>query len=391
MANQFKYKFSQHLKQIKRHHIEDEKSHMAFHKKLEELYEENDEFKKYIRHVKYSRPLIIIFNILVWFLIFKFFGVRSISIIFAATISVVCIIELLFLVTLEKRVLKPINELRNGVEEIIKGNYEVKVEYNQRNEVSILVNSFNDMAKQLHKGELLKAEYEDNRKALVANISHDLKTPITSIQGYVEAIMESENMPADTLNKYHQTIYNNAVYVNKLIDDLFLFSKLDMEKLDFKLEELNLKAFMDDIMQEFEFEFENRNVIFNYESNLKDNYFFNIDGKRMYQVLKNIIGNAVKYGNKENSEITVRLYVEKKDACIAIQDNGPGIAQDKLPHIFDRFYRVDYARTKDLISTGLGLAIAKELIEAQSGSIQVTSEENKGTCFTILIPIERRL
>jgi signal transduction histidine kinase len=76
---------------------------------------------------------------------------------------------------------------------------------------------------------------------------------------------------------------------------------------------------------------------------------------------------------------------------VAIEDNGPGIPQDKLPHIFDRFYRVDYARTKDLISTGLGLAIAKELVEAQGGSIQVTSEENKGTCFTILIPIERGL
>ena len=174
-----------------------------------------------------------------------------------------------------------------------------------------LVNAFNDMAEKLHKAELLKAEYEENRKALVANISHDLKTPITSIQGYVEVIMKTENMPEDTLNKYHETIYNNAAYVNKLIDDLFLFSKLDMEKLDFEFEKLNLKAFMDDVMQEFEFELDSRNVIFNYECNLKDTYYFNIDRKRIFQVLRNIIGNAVKYGDKGNLEIKARLYVEE--------------------------------------------------------------------------------
>ena len=201
--------------------------------------------------------------------------------------------------------------------------------------------------------------------------------------------MKTENMPFDTLNKYHQIIYNNAAYVNKLIDDLFLFSKLDMDKLDFQLERLNLQAFMDDVMQEFEFELDSRDVIFSYEKDLKDTFYFNIDRKRIYQVLKNIIGNAVKYGEKENLELKVRLYVEENNACIAISDNGTGIAEDKLPHIFDRFYRVDYARTKDLISTGLGLAIAKELAEAQGGSIKVTSEENVGTCFTILIPIER--
>jgi signal transduction histidine kinase len=109
----------------------------------------------------------------------------------------------------------------------------------------------------------------------------------------------------------------------------------------------------------------------------------------MYQVLRNIIGNAVKYGDKENLELKVKLYVEENYAYISIADNGPGIPTDKLPHIFDRFYRVEYARTKDLMSTGLGLAISKELVEAQNGKITVTSEENKGTCFTIRMKVER--
>ena len=381
--------FTEFFKQRKKRHEEDEKAHIAFHQKLNDIYKENNEFKKYITRVRYSRPLIVVFNIVTWYLIFRYFGIGSLSIFFAVILTMAGILELLFLFSLEKRILNPINELKDAVEEIAKGNYEVNVNYKSRNEISSLVNSFNDMAKKLHEAELLKAEYEDNRKALVANISHDLKTPITSIQGYVEVIMKTENMPFDTLNKYHQIIYNNAAYVNKLIDDLFLFSKLDMDKLDFQLERLNLQAFMDDVMQEFEFELDSRDVIFSYEKDLKDTFYFNIDRKRIYQVLKNIIGNAVKYGEKENLELKVRLYVEENNACIAISDNGTGIAEDKLPHIFDRFYRVDYARTKDLISTGLGLAIAKELAEAQGGSIKVTSEENVGTCFTILIPIER--
>lgn len=382
-------KIKEFFKHMRERHEEEELAHKVFHQKMYELYKENDEFKRYFRHIRYVRPLIVVFNVIIWFLIFRYFGVKAMSIIFAIIISAGGIVELIFLVTLEKRVLKPINQLRNGVEEIAKGNYEVKVDYDARNEVSILVNSFNDMAEKLHKGELLKAEYEENRKTLIANISHDLKTPITSILGYVEVIMKAENMPADTMNKYHNTIYNNAVYVNKLIDDLFLFSKLDIEKLDFEFEKLNLQAYMDDVMQEFEFELDSRNIKFSYESELKGTYFFNIDRKRVYQVLRNIIGNAVKYGDKENLEIRVRLYVEGENACIVIEDNGPGIPQDKLPHIFDRFYRVDYARTKDLMSTGLGLAIAKELIEAQGGSIKVTSEVYKGSSFTILLKAER--
>ena len=112
--------------------------HKAFHKRMNEIYTENEEFKRYFRHVRYTRPLIIVFNVLIWYLIFKYFGVKSMSIIFAIIISAAGIIEVLFLITLEKRVLKPINKLTNAVEEIAKGNYEVTVDYEARNEVSIL-------------------------------------------------------------------------------------------------------------------------------------------------------------------------------------------------------------------------------------------------------------
>ncbi len=120
---------------------------------------------------------------------------------------------------------------------------------------------------------------------------------------------------------------------------------------------------------------------------LKKRFYINVDGKRVNQIFRNIIGNAIKYGY-DNMRIEVTLYEGKNHVCIDVKDNGPGIPEDKLPNIFNRFYRIDHARTKDLMSTGLGLAIAKELVESHNGEIKVSSMEGIGTCFTIMLPKE---
>ena len=122
---------------------------------------------------------------------------------------------------------------------------------------------------------------------------------------------------------------------------------------------------------------------------LRQDYWVNIDRKRIYQVFRNIIGNAIKHSPEQNLSINIDLYNREETICIDIRDNGPGISADKLPHIFDRFYRIDTERTKDFMSTGLGLAISKELIEAHEGKIEVSSVEDEGTCFTIILPISK--
>lgn len=362
--------------------------HKEFHKKQNELYKNNVELQMYRKHVKYSRIIITLLNLVIWFLIFKYFGIKTISVFFAVLISLGAIIQLIFLMTLEKRIFKPISQLEKGVEEISKGNYDVNIESNYNTEINNLIDSFNDMAKKLKEGERLKAEYEENRKTLIANISHDLKTPITSIQGYIETLLELENMPKENINKYYKIIHNNAAYINKLIDDLFLFSKLDIQKLELYMERVEVIPFMEDLMQEFKFELEDRGIELYYNYSIKEKCYVEVDGKRVNQIFKNIIGNAVKYGKESNLKINVCLYKNKDHICIEIEDNGIGIPEDKLEHIFERFYRVDYERTKDLMSTGLGLAIAKELVEAQGGSIAARSVENKGTTFIVKFPIK---
>lgn len=333
----------------------------------------------------------MVVNLLLWVLLFIFGGVsfafKVIILFFALASTLGNIFELTFLLRVKSRILIPVEELKKGVNEIANGNYDIKIEAKTPNEISTLVSAFNSMAQKLKEDEQVKMEYEENRKALIANISHDLKTPMTSIEGYIEALLERNDLSDEKKSRYLKIIAGNTDYMNRLIDDLFLFSKLDMQKLDFHFEKVSIRPFLNDMMEELGLDFEERDITFTYHDELCIDLEANLDAKRFHQVIRNITGNAVKYGPHEGLAINIRLYHENNYFCIDISDNGPGIPQEKLPYIFERFYRVDSERTKDFSGTGLGLAIAKELVEAHNGKISVTSKAGYGTCFTISIPI----
>ncbi|KLU65547.1 sensor histidine kinase YycG [Desulfosporosinus acididurans] len=384
-----------HLKK----HQEFHQCHMDFYQQHGELFQHQEFQKKHRqfiqdhRSLRFFRPMSVIFNLVILYLLFKWLGIRSISLFFAVFIIVKETLQFSFLRRLEKRIFRPIRKLQNGVEEVAQGNYNVQVESDKTCDlgfIGLLVDSFNEMALKLQAGEKMKQEYEENRKTLIANISHDLKTPITSVQGYLEAILDGVGNSPQKVDKYLRTIYQNTIYIDKLIDDLFLFSKLDMQKLEFNFEVIPIQAFMEDLMEEFKFEMEERNIDFHYQNKMEDDCDLNLDRKRINQAFKNIIGNAVKYGS--NKDLVICITMKRNDDIVAIdiEDNGPGIPGDKLPYIFNRFYRIDNERTKDLMSTGLGLAIAKELIQAHGGSITVSSIEQKGTCFSLEFPIVKK-
>jgi len=348
------------------------------------------EFNHYYRHIRFIRPFVFIFNLALWFLLFWFgglgTGLKIIILLFALMTTGGSIFELIFLVNIKDRILKPIENLKKGVSEIAQGNYDVTITEEKTYEVNSLIKAFNEMSKKLRESEKLKTEYEENRKALIINISHDLKTPITSIQGYVEAITENEEILQDKLEQYLKVIHNNAVYMNRLIDDLFLFSKLDMQKLEFNFTEIKICPFIADMMEEFKLELEEKNTGFEFNNMLTMDHIVKLDAKRFYRIIRNIIDNAVKYGPKSTLKIVTELYESEGSVCLDISDNGPGISEESLPHILERFYRADNERTKDLKSTGLGLAIAKELIEAHGGKIVVSSKKNQGSIFTVSLP-----
>jgi signal transduction histidine kinase len=345
------------------------------------------EFRRLHQSFRFLRPMFLLLNVIIIFLLFRSAGLKVIGISIITLIICKELIQIFFLGRLEKRVLKPIEQLQNGFIEIARGNFNVTIDTGSKNEFGQLIRSFNEMAYKLSESEKTNLEYEENRKNLMANISHDLKTPITSIQGYIEMIMDNDLVQPNKMNQYLKTIYNNTSYMNKLIDDLFLFSKLDIDKVNFNCEIMNVRAFMSDLMEELKFELEEIDSEFIYLDKMLQDYYVSIDGKRVHQAIKNIIGNAVKFGPETGLKLCVELYRQDDTVCLSITDNGPGIASEKLPYIFDRFYRIDNERSKDFMSTGLGLAIAKELIEAQGGKILVSSSEATGSCFTICFPI----
>ena len=361
--------------------------HQHLHAKLRLIHDlHHDEFLQHYRYFRYVRPAVILFNLLILYLLFRWVGIKGIGIFFAAVIVIKEILHFLFFLRVEKRIFKPMEKVKLGLDEVAKGNYDIKVEYDKPNDLGLLIASFNEMTKKLYESEKIQAEYDENRNALIANISHDLKTPITAIQGYIEALLEGTVTHEENRNKYLRTIHHNTVYVNKLIDDLFLFSKLDMQKLELRYEDVQIRAFMNDLMEEYRFDLAEKKIRFNYIVRLEHDCRVNLDGKRFHQAFNNIISNAIRHGPENDLSIQVELYEQDSFICISVKDNGPGIPEDKLPFIFDRFYRVDTERPKEFQSTGLGLAIAKELIEAHGGKIAVSSVTGD-TRFTIMLPI----
>ena len=359
------------------------KLHSRIHRHHREFHRE---FLHYHRYFRYARPFVFIVNLVILYLIFRWVGFKAIGICLAVLIVIKEVFQFIFLLRLEKRIIVPIERLRQGVNEIAKGNYDVRVECRMPNDLGLLIASFNEMAEELAHGDKVQAEYEENRKNLIANISHDLKTPITAIQGHIEALLDGPAVTAKKQEKYLQVLHHNTAYLNRLIDDLFMFSKLDMDKLEFHFENISIRDYLADLMEEYQLELGGQNIRIRFSSLLEGEACVSLDGKRFYQAINNIMRNAVGYGPERGLTLGVKLYRQGEWVAIDIQDNGPGIPQNKLPYIFDRFYRIDTERTKDLESTGLGLAITRELIQAHGGDITVSSRENEGTCFTVLLP-----
>lgn len=367
-------------KGLKRHKKMMHDDRVNFHRKINELF-----FLS--RYIKIFRKITLIVTIVIILFLLKVIGFK------VATVIIILILlinegTIIYMISrMEKRFINPMAKLQGGVRKIAEGDYSVRLEATERNEVGLLTNEFNKMARRLEEGEKIKKDYEDNRKALIANISHDLKTPITSINGYVEGLLERV-VPEENIDNYLKVIKSNAAYMNRLIDDLFLFSKLDMQKLEFIFNKTNIKLYIEDIVEEFYFVLEEKQIGFDYSLGVKEEIFVNIDGKRLYRALRNIIDNAIKYGQGiENLRIEISLYNDLDNIFITISDNGYGIEKDKVDKIFKRFYRVDTERTKDFNSTGLGLAITKEIVDAHKGEIYVSSEVDVGTSFTIRLPI----
>ncbi len=346
------------------------------------MYHQN-QVKNFNKYAKIMPIFFILFQAGILFLLIKFIHEGHGFLILAPIAAIFIfreIISLVFSRRLSKKILDPIQTLTKAVKKVSEGHYGLTIDETcPENEVGQLIQAFNHMSLRLKESEELKKKYELNRKNLIAGISHDLKTPMTSIMGYVQGIQEGVADTNEKMNKYMTIIYQNAVYTNRLINDLFLFSKLDIQQLEFDFVDTPIKAYMDDLMTELNIQLKEQSIGLTFVDKVEDDYILRIDGKRIRQVILNIINNAIKYNDKDVILLSCSMIKHQEGIQISIRDNGAGIESSKIEAIFDRFYRAEPSRNKDIGGTGLGLAIAKELVKAHHGDIWAESKVGDGT------------
>lgn len=284
-------------------------------------------------------------------------------------------------------IVKPVQLLNRATGEIARGNLEHAIEYSSADEIGDLCQSFETMRQRLNEAEALKQRYELNRQELVANISHDLKTPLTSIRGYIQGIQDGVANTPEKLGKYTRTIYSNTLEMDRLIDDLFLFSRLDMKQLDFDLQKIDIEQYLLDCVEDKSLEMEQKGIQLSFVNEYTSGLPVIADGQRLKRVINNILSNAVQHRNPaaEAPSVTIRLGESENEALIGISDSGTGIAAEVLPHIFERHYRGEASRSRPAGGSGLGLAIARQIVEAHGGRIWAESPGTSGAtiCFTL--------
>ncbi len=286
---------------------------------------------------------------------------------------------------IQKGVFNPINRLNIAMQKIKEGKFDYALQTDEKGEIGDLYRSYEDMRLQLKESTEEKQENETRNKELISNISHDLKTPITAIKGYVEGIMDGVADTPEKVDKYIKTIYNKANDMDKLINELTVYSGIDNNRIPYNFHRINVSDYFGDCVEEVGLELESKNITLNYSNMVENDTIVIADPEQMKKVINNIISNSVKYMDKPQGSIEIRILDAIDSIRVEIEDNGKGIAQKDLQKIFERFYRTDASRNSAQGGSGIGLSIVKKIIEDHGGYIWATSREGEGTCIHFVL------
>ena len=264
---------------------------------------------------------------------------------------------------------------------IADGNLEYMLNTDSKGEIGELYKNYEEMRLRLKESTDEKFEHEKQNRELISNISHDLKTPITAIKGYVEGIMDGVADTPEKVDKYIKTIYNKANDMDRLINELTIYSGIDSNRIPYHFHRLNVADYFGDCVEEVGLDLESKNIELNYSNLVSPDAMIIADPEQLKRVINNIIGNSVKYLEKEKGVIDIRILDEVDSIRVEIEDNGRGIAAKDLPNIFERFYRTDASRNSSKGGSGIGLSIVKKIVEDHGGYIWATSKEGEGTCL----------
>lgn len=298
---------------------------------------------------------------------------------------IICFSAFTLMVWIYRSIVRPLNILRIGMNQIKEGDLDYSVESDTEDEIGQLCDDFEEMRIRLKELIDSRLAYEEDIKGLISNISHDLKTPLTAIKGYAEGLIDGVADTPERQEKYLKTIMTKANDMSILVDELAFYTQIDCNTIPYSFEKIRLREYFNDCIEELSLELEIKKIQMHYENTTFSDTEVVADAEQLKRVINNIIGNAVKYMDKEAAWIHIRLLESGNFVQVEIEDNGIGIPKADLPYIFDRFYRADASRNSRKGGSGLGLAISKKIIEDHGGKIWVKSELGNGTtiCFTL--------
>lgn len=280
-----------------------------------------------------------------------------------------------------------IHQLRSNVDTIRDGNLNFEVMGSDLDEIDDLCEGFDSMRRALIIARDHENQLKHERNMLIADISHDLKTPITSIKGYIDGINDGIADTPEKLAKYLNTIKSKAELIDELVSNLSMFAKLEVSSLKFNMTTGDLRELVFDVVDSFRLDFEHSGIQLEAELGTEPLYV-NIDGEKMRRVFNNLLDNALKYRLPESKTVKVKGFLDDGNAYIVIEDDGMGIAPNEIDSVYDSFYRADNSRSSHIKGNGLGLGIAKKITERHHGRLWLRSEGlNMGTTATVCLPI----
>lgn len=277
--------------------------------------------------------------------------------------------------------------LRQAADNLREGDLDFQILACQEQELDELSQSLESVRQRLKAAAVAESAAQEERGLLMANLSHDLRTPITAIKGYVEGIQDGIASTPEMQRHYLDIVYNKSVVLEKLVRNMSDFSEYELGRMQYHFEYVEMIPFLRDLGEEYREDVAGSGMSFTSQLP-QGRYVVTADRSKLKRVLDNLISNAVKYG-RPGGEITMVAEEYEKGLVVQVSDNGRGISTQALHHVFDSFYRADSARSSAVPGSGLGLAICRSIVSSHHGKIWLTSEEGEGTRAFIYLPLQK--
>ena len=286
---------------------------------------------------------------------------------------------------LQSRSMRYISRISSAMREIAEGDLNVTLDVEGDDEFADMAENLNNMVEELRQLMDRERESERTKNELITNVAHDLRTPLTSIIGYLELLSGPVKLNEEMQKKYLDITYKKSKRLQKLIEDLFGFTKLNYGKISMKVSKVDIVKLLSQMLEEFYPNFMEKNLAYELQSNVTAKVI-TADGNLLARLFDNLINNAIKYGS-EGKKIIVKVDATDTVVTVSVTNFGYVIPKEELPLLFEKFYRVEQSRSVNTGGTGLGLAIAKNIVDMHGGTIGVTSDLN-GTVFTVKLKVD---